>query len=232
MNARLIDGEMVTVEDLIKKHGALIWRLVGKYKRQRLSGIMDWDDLRSIVHEALIIAFKNYDPDKGTKFTTLFSIWVKNRMQEEIISSEMLYVPEAPHRYAEKIRANDDVHLSASELVKKYGCGLPTAKALEQYFYFSFRSIHSTVDSEDEDMSVEEVLGKMTDHSSMIVHDFLSTLTEDQLLLLSWREKDLTYHEIGKLLGITRQAANLQIKKIRMAWEAFEADELSIVESN
>lgn len=226
MNTRLIDGEMVTVEDLIKKHQGVIWRLTGKYKRARLNSVMDWDDLRSIVHEALIIAFQKYDPDRNIKFTTVLDLWVKNRMQKEMVRLEKLYVPEMAHRIAESMRTNDDTHLKADELMEKYGCARPTAEALEQYFHFSFRSIDYSLFDDDGEKTVEEVLGRDQDNTSVIVREFLSTLTKEQLLLLSWREKELTYQEIGKLLGITRQAANLHIKKIRTAWEAFESEQL------
>lgn len=226
MNARLIDGEMVTVEDLIEKHRGVIWILAGKYKRTRLSGVMDWDDLTSIVHEALIIAFQKYEPEKNIKFTTYLDLWTKNRMGREMLSLEKLYVPEAAHRIVENMRVNDDMDLTADEIMDKYNCGRSTARALVQYFSYTFRSIHYSINMDDHDLTVEEVFGEEQDNTSVIVKDFLSTLTKEQLLLLSWRTKDLSQHEIGQLLGVTKQAISLKIKKIKQAWEAFENEQL------
>lgn len=222
--ARLIDGEWVTIEDLIKKHAALINLIIKKYKRERLSGIMDWDDLRSIAYEGLIMAFQRFNPDKGVKFTTVLDLWVKHRMQKELVSSELLYVPHGTHSIAQQIKVNGDTHLKADAIMTKYGCKFPTALALEQYFQYSFWSIHYPVGGSDGDRLAEELLGFEQDQSSVTVREFLHTLDEEQVWILNMRAKELTLNEIGKLKGVSRQAIHLRINRIQRMWTEFNAE--------
>jgi len=71
----------------ISKHFRLVYHVINKY-RYRPTDIYDLDDLFQIGCIGLIKAIENYDPSRGTKFSTHAAIWIRSALGQALKKCE------------------------------------------------------------------------------------------------------------------------------------------------
>lgn len=220
MEEKLIDGEWVTVEDLIQKHAAFINKkitpLVPMGNRMGLTK----DDLWQGACMGLMEAFKKYNPDKGVKFLTFAGMYIYGFARKE--SEESSYIIKIPRTKQElllRIMRNNLVYEDTNVIAEKLG--------VDECKVISALKARKSVDSTDRETSDEEITVGMTlkgidDHSWTVVNDFRGTITEREKFLLDRLIDQYTKVEIAEELGLSRVTVNRDFKKLKRSYEKYE----------
>ena len=76
INLRTGKYRSVAIEELIRRHNLLLWKIVWRYKYFIENCKVDEEDLFSEAKIGLILAFDKFDVEKDVKFTTFAYYWI------------------------------------------------------------------------------------------------------------------------------------------------------------
>lgn len=76
INLRTGRYRSVAIEELIRRHNLLLWKIVWRYKYFIENCKVDEEDLFSEAKIGLILAFDKFDVEKDVKFTTFAYYWI------------------------------------------------------------------------------------------------------------------------------------------------------------
>ncbi|OLN21417.1 hypothetical protein BTO30_14970 [Domibacillus antri] len=224
--ARLIDGEMMTIEDILEKKGSLMGFFAKKYSIPGKRVGLDRDDIMSLIREALLTAFDEYQPEAGFKFSTIWGISVRNKVFLEIRKNEKLYMPHHAYVMAIEVKSSLDENVTVEKLVSKHKCAPRTAKAVLRHVRAHYDSLDEPI-AGSEGLTVENLLSTDDDESSIIVRDFLSHLSGELLLILNYRYQGKTYREIGVIINKSRSYVYEKVKELKELWLEYEQEEVT-----
>lgn len=88
-------GDARAQERLVKANLRFAIKMAGKYKKYAGPGL-DMEDLIQAANIGLMTAARKFDPDKGARFITYASFWVKNSLDNEIfLSGRSVRIPKS-----------------------------------------------------------------------------------------------------------------------------------------
>jgi len=73
----------MNTENLITEYQALAYGIARKYRNKGV----DWDDLKQESLIGLLKAAENYQPEKGTQFSTYASYWIKKQVINAVVTT-------------------------------------------------------------------------------------------------------------------------------------------------
>ena len=214
-SSEYLKNEQKDQTELVRKHAGLVKR-IAYHLVGRLPSSVDVDDLIQAGTIGLLMAGRNYSPDKGANFETYAGIRIRGAMIDELRKSD--WTPRSVHR---KIR---EVSEAISEIENRTGTkardqdvaealGISTAEYHEilrdatASKLFSLDQPHD--DSGDplqveneEDLEPSEMLQEQTRRQRLI--ELIEDLPEREKLIMSlYYDDELNLREIGEVLGIS-----------------------------
>lgn len=233
------DGDKEAAQKLVISNLKLVVNLAYKFRRFR-----DVTDLIQEGNLGLLTALQKFDVEKGVRFATYATWWVKAKIQEFIIS-QMSIVRFGKSRDERKLFFNmmatikeiqnydNDGEITREELVQEVARRLDVTpekviEALQVVSSYNDISIDQTY--EDGDMKLIELKDK-TDYDHSIDEETMNQKLQNALTTLNEREKfiiwnryladeTLTLEEIGQKYEISkervRQIESRALEKIRL----------------
>lgn len=130
-----------TQELFAKANTGLVEKLVNEYKF-----VTDLDQVRSAAYFGLIRAISLFAPEKGFRFSTYATTWIRQSILRDIAKQEMISKPEGSHAQLGALRRalNETPNASYKDLAKITGLKLDDVKAL---MYFVVARNPETMDS-------------------------------------------------------------------------------------
>lgn len=195
-----IDG--ITLEEALKKYEPMVHRFANAAKTNH---VCSRDDLCQEGRLAIVIAYRNYDPEKGASLTT----WTYHMIKDSILEYQKQHLSIlSGGAYLQGVLRKAG-HDASIEEIMEFGVSKKTALA-STYVRDSF----STVDYDE--------LASMVGSSDVEPNDFESLnwkayLTEPEIFAISnffgFNGPRMTMQEIGKLMNKSRKSVSYMINK-------------------
>lgn len=202
------------LENVIKENAGLVAKVARNWQA-RTSRDLDTDDLIQEGTMGLIRAYERYKPGRAKFSTYAFHfinkhIFVYIRDQTRTIKPSRYYFD-----IIGKIIRRDLKDLKPEEIAKELGYSTKVInKALGHLDLIETRYIHDYT-SPEKSLDKIDVFRTYEDFTQVYVNEFLELLNDSERKILEYQAYDLTYREIGKLIGKSHTIVYLSIKNIR-----------------
>lgn len=214
-SSEYLKNEQSDQADLVKQHGALVKR-IAYHLVGRLPSSVDVDDLIQAGTIGLLMAGRNFSPDKGANFETYAGIRIRGAMIDELRKSD--WTPRSVHR---KVR---EVSEAIQEIENRTGArardtevaealGISTAEyheILRDATAAKLFSLDQPADDSGDPLQIEgddedepsEVLQEQSRRERLVA--LIEELPERERLIMSlYYDEELNLREIGEVLGIS-----------------------------
>lgn len=185
----------------------------------------DLEQIRSAAYQGLTRAMTLYAPEKGWKFSSYATAWIKQMILRELVQQDFVRLPEGSHAtlmrikavYADSPNASDDyvcetANVTSDELIalRPYLNGCSGISLDASIFEDEGGSLHSVLVDQNNDFAqtVED-----EDLAHQVTEVIKAELTEREFFIISHRQElagaeFMTQTEIANLLGTTAQNIN------------------------
>ena len=194
--------EGITLEEALQKYEPMVHRFV---KTAHTNHVCSKDDLCQEGRMAIVIAFQNFDPEKGASLTT----WTYHMIKDAILEYQKQHLSVlSGGAYLQGILRKAGKDASVEEIME-YGVSKQTALAAH-YVKESF----STADYDELSMLVGD---EGIEASMLEAFDWQSHLNESEIFAIGnffgFNGPRMTMQEIGDKLGKSRKAVSYMINK-------------------
>lgn len=219
-----IDGEQLTVEEILVKYNKLVHKIANKLKRRAAFFRVEYEDVISEGNIGLLKAYWNFDSNLGYKFMTYAYPLVQGYA--------LRFIRDFSHGPKIKREIKDwsnkvDLETTKEEIVTLLNVSPEVAKEIWECkrcytasFDETFRSDEGNEERTLHNFSIQEA-----DYSSVFVLDFLEFVkAENQSLhlVLTSMMKGKTQREIGRDLGVSQVHVSRKLKQIKKLYHSFE----------
>ncbi|MBP3917398.1 FliA/WhiG family RNA polymerase sigma factor [Clostridium sp.] len=207
-------------ENLVRQYTPLV-----KYVASRIlldkNRYYDFEDLVGYGYIGLINAIKNYNPNKGSKFSTFATIKIRGAIYDELRSSKILSRTKN-EQIAEYYSAIEELEQrinrepTQAEIADEMGCTIDDVYSIQNNInVMSMLSLDNVLYNEDftEENKVKVLNGNdVQNQDEIMVNKELADILTRGIDLLKEKERivlnlyyyeELTLKEIGKILGIS-----------------------------
>lgn len=205
-----------SLSDVILENEGLIYKIINKY-----TYYFDKDDLYQVAVLGLIMAYKNFNQDKNTKFSSYAYFYIDGEVKKYIRESNYFKVSK------ELVKLNNRVEQTKEVLTNKLG-KVPTDEEISIFIGVSYNQIEEarcannlveSLDNDNNDVrSIYEKYGEVPigyDASILDLKEEISKLDEESKMLLKQRyENGLTQNEVSELLGFSQVQISRKEKDI------------------
>jgi RNA polymerase sporulation-specific sigma factor len=181
---------MNTVADVIKENEGLIYSLINELNVPYLK-----EDLYQVGAIGLINAYKNFDPSKGTKFSTYAYLYILGEMKKYIREDRNIKISREISYLGSKIERAREL------LTQKYN-RIPNTLEIAQYLNVPEEYIIEALNSRNSIRSIDEVIN--SDGKELTLKDTISVVEPcDKLDLIALKDgiKSLSDKERNIIIG-------------------------------
>ncbi|ABI36860.1 putative DNA-directed RNA polymerase specialized sigma subunit [Geobacillus virus E2] len=228
--AKLINGEWLTLEQAIEKHIRLVHYVVRRYFRSLHEIRIEYDDAISVGVIALARAYQKFDDSHGYRFST----YAVPRIWGEITNCVK---NSSPIHFATRIKnlylkaKNKQIDLSnPTKASKELGVTVDVVMEVKKYvdsFYMTSLSDVVFENEREKKTTIEDFLSTEEDFSSAYVRDFLDTLPNRHKMVLLMVMAGYTHVQIGREIGVGSSRVGQIVKEIRHRYIEYERGEVT-----
>lgn len=224
-------------DEFFEKNKNLMHYIANRYEKRAKTLGIDYDDLISLASIGMINAYRKFDPTKFDK-PMQFSTYAVPLMSGEILRflRDRGYAIRFPRRVKEIAWKIQELELEGKEpedLVVLLNDHLPqhklTPSLIIDAFDFLYTSIavslNKKIGEDDEEVTLEHFYPSFDDISSLFVEDFISSLPENEGVVLSLRMKGLTQRQIGKAMGYSQVQVSRFLKRLPARFSKYKMEE-------
>lgn len=204
------------IDEVVLGYDNLIYKIIGKY-----SYFFDKDDLYQVAVLGLITAYKNFNPNMNTKFSSYAYFYILGEVKKFIRQSNCFKVSK------ELIKLNVSIEKARDFLTNKFGRVI-SDEEIAIFLNISYDKLEearlaqylvSSLDEENElTRNLYEKVGetpKEYDADIMDLKEEISKLDiNDQILLYQRYENGLTQSQISSYLGLTQVQVSRKEKEL------------------
>ena len=205
------------ITELIMNNERLIYSIANYFKNYKYK-----EDLYQAGCLGLISAYKKYNPNMNSKFTTYAYPYILGEMRKLVREDKGLKVSREITKLNLKI---EKAYILLSQKLMKEPSTLEIARFLEiPEFYVSeallssnkIKSIDETINDEGKDFTLQEVIGKSENIDDLIMlKELLMGLNKEEKEIINSRYiKDYTQSETSKLVGISQVQVSRKEQKV------------------
>ena len=214
--------------------------VISRANARKLRKDLSFEDLIQFGNLGLITAVNKYDVDKGFKFSTYATWWIRQAINRGIIECgdairKPVHLNDKLYKYSKFVREYQTalgVNPSITEIANHMGITEQMVKDLELN-YLDLISLETPVGEEDDTLLLEFVKSDEKGVSDQVIdavyfEDIMNTLKKNmkpkELEVLLYRyginseQRVYTLKELGEMKGITRERVRqLEVKSLRRA---------------
>ncbi len=219
-------GDKSARDELVNHNLRLVWSIAKKYIRQGVR----FEDLLQEGNLGLLNAVDKFDIKRGNKFSTYATAVIENSIRLAIIElANNIYIPKAQFKEAKKLHMifedlTDKLHRmpTYSELAKATN---NTEDEIHKLFNIPLHvtSLETPVGDEENSQLGDYIISNKYDPEDNVVNksleeevnNILDRLNDNERQIIKLRiYKQLTFEEIAKYYGVTRQAIEKKEKRV------------------
>lgn len=208
---------MDELTNIIMDNESLIYSIINKY-----SNYYDLEDLYQVGVMGMIKAYKNYNKEYNTKFTSYAYTYIFGEIVKYINESKNFKVSKENRSLYKKI--NEAKTLLTQKLMKEpTNYELSLFLEIDECLIEEVMSVNQTIDSLDREIMEDgkkvflyDVVGEVKDNiENIFLYEQLDKLSKDELILLKKRYfLDKTQSEVARELGINQVKVSRTEQKI------------------
>ena len=208
---KLINDELHTEESIIMKYERMVYKGARRLSRGRPQ---ENEDLQQEGFIGLVKAFRNYDDTRGDVFTTYAHRYINGQMIRYNDKSGGIGVSSEVIRTAWKMERGGLWREDDLTIAKALGVTKVNVKSARKYF--DSKDVGSIDKTDDEGIGVANHIGYEMDLTTVDIPYYLKSCDDRELHIVKLLLQDLSYSEIGEILGKTKAAVYQNIKKLRL----------------
>ncbi|GAB6891122.1 sigma-70 family RNA polymerase sigma factor [Geobacillus stearothermophilus] len=216
---KLINGEWLTMEQVIEKHIGLVRYVVRKNWRMLKKHRIEYEDAISVGMQALVKAYQQFSDGHKCKFSTYAIPKIWGELQNFILdNSSILYFPRSTRHLARKISKLQLDQGDPAMIAKTLGVTVEQVeRAMEVIRNYHIQSLSELAynHSDGREITIEDQLNQEEDFSSVVVKEFLDTLTSREKQIVLLLALGYPYSRIANELGVTIARVGQIVKGIR-----------------
>ncbi|PWU68301.1 sigma-70 family RNA polymerase sigma factor [Gracilibacillus dipsosauri] len=218
MKTRLIDGEYVTIEDIIQKHQRYVHKQASRYSKEASFYGMTKDDLYQAGCIGLIKAFEKYKESKKNKFISFASQYITGYIKREISNTNhLIRLPQNIYDLVSKIKAEGWEDKPAEYIAKKMNLTITRVETALSYLgYFIGSTDKKITTDENKEMTVLDIVTTGEDFTeNLSIREFINLLDDRERTVLMMRLEGYRITELGPLLGKSRSYGYIVLKVVK-----------------
>lgn len=226
LTEKLINGELLNQDSLVVRHERLVHKVCSKFKFRAETLGMEYEDIVSVGFIGMIRAFENFD---GELYPVRFSTYAIPMIMGEVRRYLRDQNPGAKFSrtikdIAHRIYKTEMEHLPIDVIVSSLD--VEREKVIHALNYIRNHRVTRLDEpiyknSEDEDLTIMNLLHDEEDESLIFVKEFIESLSNRDQIIVKSLMAGMPQSDIGKELGISQvQVSRLQ-KKIGVRYLAF-----------
>lgn len=212
----------MSLDEYIEKNKRLAYSVANRYKKKAKHSMDDFEDFEQICLLGLIKSYHDFDPskhpDKEIKPSTYAMIKVKGEISSYLRDKFCLIrYPREMVSVWGRMRVHElESEKDPEKISEIIGIDVKWVKEALKFFDGELpSSMSSTMKSKNDDLTVEECIGKFGDFSTVVVNDFIETLDDPiDREIVRLRLQDKTTTEIGAVVGRHFSRVSKRLKKI------------------
>lgn len=216
LECKLINNEYMTIDDVYEKYKKIIYKVAHKYKYYGKSHLLEYGDLIGYGAEGLIKAYNHYDNEKGFKFATLATRYIKWAIDNKIRD---FGVNISFSRDVKLLVNNIRLHGFENESIETIMNKFKVKKFEVEYALMILKgavvSMDKKIDRNEKIMDLHEGIGECDDLSNPYVDEFISNLPKIQRDILDLISKNVSQKEIGKRIGMAQSHVSRNLNQIK-----------------
>lgn len=203
-------------DDIVVAYEGLIYKIIGKYSYFSFK-----DDLYQVAVIGLLNAYKNFNPNMNTKFSSYAYFYIDGEVKKFIRESSCFKVSK------ELIKLNSRIEKARDLLTNKFGRSI-SDEEISIFLNISYDELEqarlanylvSSLDEENElTRNLYESVGETPKEYSADILDLKKEISKldinDQILLYQRYENGYTQNEISSYLGLTQVQVSRKEKEI------------------
>ncbi|MEK4715246.1 sigma-70 family RNA polymerase sigma factor [Sporosarcina sp. FSL K6-5500] len=221
--AKLIDGDLHTIETIITKYERLVYKLADRFCGNDYHHKYD---LAQVGFIGLMESFKRYDVKSDVKFISFAYKYIRGYMRNLNRENGIVHVPAGVKSTAWQIDKQDLWDSEDSVIAKLLNVEPRHVESCR--IFFNIKSVLSTdADNSEEDSENDlyKTVGYEQDLSNPNVSYYIEKLDPRELFIVDRLIKEDSYSEIGLEMGISKARVGVLVKQIRVKVEARIANE-------
>ncbi len=214
-----IDGEWVTVSDLIEKHEGFIRQSLKPYWSSAQKMGYGQDDLYQHACIGIMNAYKTFDSDRGLKFLTHAGLHIRRSVWRGLNRYKPIKLPEHVIDIQVKVREQQLEQESVERIAEIVGHGKEVVEA-------ALLHMKNVIYADAEDEEGNTLMERIEDADNFdsvafkdLVERFRQTLTEEEQFIMDKRLDEWTNIQIGKSLGVSREWVRKKLLKMRAKYK-------------
>ncbi|MEN1985220.1 sigma-70 family RNA polymerase sigma factor [Paenibacillus hubeiensis] len=215
---RFYNPHLGDCEEFLQKNQRLVWMVM---RRTKYHAFVDNDDLFQEGMMGLLRCYMTYDPEKGA-MTTHAVANIKGRITNYYRDKSFTIRP--TRRIFElrgKLIGKDLLDKTDSEISRILNIDIAEVQAGRDLLINPVvMSLSRSID-EEETTTLEDMVGRIDDQSSLDVEEFMNTLSERERRALELRMHGYVQRDIGVELGISQAHVGRIIKAIGVKYRRF-----------
>ncbi|MFD2658583.1 sigma-70 family RNA polymerase sigma factor [Gracilibacillus thailandensis] len=222
MEQKYIDGEWVTVDDLLEKHTGFIKEKINPLKKTAFLIGMTKEDLFISGAMGLTEAFKKFDSDKGVKFLSFAGPYIQGYMMNEIAKHNFLVrVPSHIYWLMTKIRQCELEEEEPEKVAKKLDAPIEHVTSALETMKTRIKSTNQKAEIDSDDTLEDILTSTPYDETEIYVNEFKDRLNEIENRVLSLKMDGYTDRDIGKIFNKSRGYTGFIMKKVRKKYQQY-----------
>ena len=233
MEARLIDGETVTIDDIYDKHHKFAWKIAHRFRKAAARAGASIEDIHQVACIGMAKAFKRFDEDKGFKFITYASQLMQGeiqryfREQRNMVHYSRRIIDLASWIVQEDLFNHSDEEIAAKFDVKK--SDVSDARIYMQEHQSTEKEVYS---GDGEPITLGDIMKDEEDYTGVHVTDFIERLPEKLSRIVKGLMDGKTQMEIAEIAGISQAQVSRLQKSIQKEYEKFERGDSMVAQGD
>lgn len=216
-----INGEMLTLEETLKKHKYLVCKVANQVRIQGRKLSLEIEDLESIGAVGMMKAYERFDEAYAVRFSTYAIPLIRGEILNYFrVLNPMVKFPRTIKDWGGKLKT-DQVDVKSERDISEH-LNIPMEKAKEVFRYLHNDSFSSIQEFTEDDMTVEQLIFVEQDFSEVEVEDFIKRLSDREQLIVQHIMEGYSQSAAAKEAGIRQPSASRVLKAIGEKYNDFQ----------
>jgi RNA polymerase sigma factor (sigma-70 family) len=222
---KVINGERYTRDSIVEAHKKLVYHVAHRYRKMAEMHDFELDDIASVAFIGLLKAYDKFDGDKyKVRFSTYAVPMIVGEIRRYLRDNNIgVKFNRATKELAARITKNELEQLPIDIIALELDSTEEKVFDAIQYIYGKrAKSTNAVVYADDgDDITLEDQIGRNEDYSTVMVNEFLDSLSNKERIVAEELLKGRLQREIAPIVGTSQVQVSRIIAKLRLKYQTF-----------